>query len=105
MHQVPGGLRLLDLVIAGACFSLFYLHTGDLALGIGVQTGALLSGGPLLAWFTVEKSFPGLLGTIHGYGFPTVIMAYGLILGWLWCRTESAGQDWFEGRPGATRSS
>lgn len=90
MHQLPGGLRALDLAIAGAVFGLLYLQTGDLALGTGVHFGALYAGGVVFATtdagpavFTVAGSLPGALGVVGQYGFPRVVLAYVLLLGWL----------------------
>ena len=90
MHQLPGGLRALDLAIAGAVFGLLYLQTGDLALGTGVHFGALYAGGVVFATtdtgpavFTVAGSLPGALGVVAQHGFPRVVLAYVLLLGWL----------------------
>lgn len=90
MHGLPGGLRALDLAVAGGVFGLLYLHTGDLALGTGVHFGALYGGN----FFDVTGSLLGVLGTVGGYGFPRMVVAYLLLLAWLklW-RGEVALQD------------
>ena len=93
MHSFPGGLRAVDLAIAGAVFGLVYLHTSDLAVGIGMHFGALYGGGVVFSSatsaangatiFAVEGRMPGLLGTLGQYGFPKLLVAYVLVLGWL----------------------
>jgi hypothetical protein len=91
MHQLPSGLRLLDLAIAGAVFGLLYLQTGDLALGSGVHFGALYAGGVVFATatnagpavFRVAGPQSDVLGVLGQYGFPRVVLAYLLLLGWL----------------------
>lgn len=99
MHQLPSGLRVLDLAIAGAVFGLLYLQTGDLALGTGVHFGALYAGGVVFASaanagagpavFSVSGSLPGILGVLGQYGFPRVVLAYFVLLGWLRWRRGS----------------
>lgn len=93
MHDVTSGLRLLDLAIVGTLFGLLFLHTGELALGIGAHFGALYvpsvvfasasraSDGPAL--FEVAGSLPGGLGTVGQVGFPRLILAYLLLVAWL----------------------
>lgn len=101
MHDVPTGLRLLDLVVAGGVFGLLYVHTGELALGIGTHLGALYggsvlftstvgaAGGPVV--FQVTGSLPGVLGVVDEYGFPKMVVAYLVLVGWLkWRRGELA---------------
>ena len=91
MHHLPSGLRVLDLAVAGGVFGLLYLQTGDLALGTGLHVGALYAGGVVFAApstagpavFTVAGSLPGALGVVSQYGFPRVVLAYLLLLGWL----------------------
>lgn len=109
MHQLPSGLRVLDLAIAGAVFGLLYFQTGDLALGTGVHFGALYAGGVVFASaanagagpavFEVAGSLPGVLGVIGQYGFPRVVLAYLLLLAWLRWRRGSVG---LEGRLAVT---
>lgn len=99
IHGVTTGLRLLDLAVAGGIFALLYVHTGELALGIGVHLGALYGGSVLFApaaraaggpvAFEVSGSLPGLLGVVDQYGFPKLVVAYLLLTGWLaWRRGE-----------------
>ncbi len=93
MHGVPTGLRLLDLAVAGAVFGLLYAHTGELALGIGAHLGALYGGNVLFsstagaaagpAVFQVTGSLPGVLGVVDAYGFPKMVVAYLVLVGWL----------------------
>lgn len=76
-------LRAVDLVVAGTVFSLLYLHTGRLALGIGAHFGALYGGIVVSALVETSGSLPGVLGVAGQYGSPKVLMAYLLLLGWL----------------------
>lgn len=103
MHGFPGGLRFLDLAVAGAIFGLLYLHTGELALGIGTHFGALYAGGVLFAptsspangptVFQVAGSPPGILGIVDQYGFPKMAVAYVLVVAWVkWRRGEVSVQ-------------
>ena len=96
MHEFVFGLRILDLAVAGGIFGLLYLQTGDLALGTGAHFGALYVGNVLfrsagsaadgLIVFEVSGSLPGVLGTINQYGFPKMVVAYLVLLAWLWWR-------------------
>lgn len=92
MHQVTGGLRVLDLAVVGLVFGLVSAHTGELAVGIGMHLGVFLadqvvfvaaaaaSDSPTV--FAVTQSLPAPLGVL-GYGFPKVVLAYGLVAGYL----------------------
>lgn len=96
MHDVNTGLRLLDLAIVGTLFGLLFLHTGELALGIGAHFGALYvpsvvfasasrsTDGPAL--FEVAGTLPGGLGTVGQVGFPRLVLAYLVLVAWLWWR-------------------
>lgn len=108
MHQLPGGLRALDLALAGTVFGLLYHQTGDLAVGTGVHFGALYAGGIVFATvpdagpalFTVAGSLSGTLGVIGHYGFPRVVLAYVLLLGWLRWRGTAALEERLASSPG-----
>lgn len=89
MHGVLTPLRVLDLAVAGGIFALLYLHTGELALGIGAHFGALYAGIVVSALVVVTGSPPGLLGVVDGYGFPKMVVAYVVVVAWLrWTRGE-----------------
>lgn len=91
MHGSTTPLRIFDLVVAGSVFALLYLHTGSLALGIGVHFGGLYVGIGLAALVRTTGSLPGVLGTVSQYGFPTVLIAYALLVGWLYWRHRELG--------------
>lgn len=90
IHQLGSGLRILDLTVVGLIYGLSYVHTGDLALGIGFHLGAFLLG-PLfvpaadtataLSVFGVTRTMPDAVATLNAYGFPKLLVAYGLVLG------------------------
>lgn len=89
MHGQAGPLRLLDLAVAGGIFGLLYLHTGELALGIGAHFGALSGGIVVSAVVGVTGSLSGVPGVLDQYGFPKMLVAYVAILAWLrWRRGE-----------------
>jgi len=89
MHGSLTPLRVLDLAVAGGIFGLLYLHTGELALGIGAHFGALYAGTLIFAVIRVTGSLSGILGAIDQYGFPKMVVAYLLVLVWLaWRREE-----------------
>jgi len=89
MHGQAGPLRLLDLAVAGGIFGLLYLHTGELALGIGAHFGALYGGIVVSAVVRVTGSLSGVPGVLDQYGFPKMVVAYVVILAWLrWRRGE-----------------
>lgn len=91
MHTLTPGLRAIDLALAGAAFGLVYLHTGHLALGIGMHFGALYAGSVLFvrnpdagpSVFAVAGRLPGVLGTVNQYGFPKLVVAYLVLAAWL----------------------
>lgn len=83
MHGQAGPLRLLDLAVAGGIFGMLYLHTGELALGIGAHFGALYSGIVVSALLRVTGSLSGVPGVLDQYGFPKMLVAYVAILAWL----------------------
>lgn len=83
MHGSTTPLRILDLAIAGGIFSLLYLHTGALGLGIGAHFGAFYAGTIVFAVFQVTGALSGVLGTVDQYGFPKMMAAYLVVLAWL----------------------
>ena len=89
MHGQAGPLRLLDLAVAGGVFGALYLHTGELALGIGAHFGALYGGVVVSAVVRVTGSLSGIPGVLDQYGFPKMLIAYVVIVAWLrWWRGE-----------------
>lgn len=83
MHGQAGPLRLLDLAVAGGVYGMLYLHTGELALGIGAHSGALYGGIVVSALVQVTGSLSGIPGVFDQYGFPKMLIAYVVILVWL----------------------
>lgn len=83
MHGEVTPLRALDLAVAGTIFGLLYLHTGELALGIGAHFGALYGGTLASAVFEENGSLSGLLGVLDQYGFSAMIIGYVMIIAWL----------------------
>lgn len=83
MHEVSTPIRTLDLAIAGIVFSLLYLHTGSVALGIGAHFGALYGGILMSAVFEISGSPAGILGTIDQFGFHLMVLAYLVVAGWI----------------------
>lgn len=89
MHGSMTALRIFDLAVAGSIFGLFYLHTGELGLGIGAHFGALYSGIVLSAVIQETGSAAGVLGVLDQYGFPTMMIAYVVVVAWLlWSQGE-----------------
>lgn len=89
MHGSMTPLRILDLAVVGGSFGLYYLHTGELGLGIGAHFGAFYSGTIVFAVIRVTGSLSGVLGRIDEYGFPKMVLAYLVLLAWLtWKRGE-----------------
>jgi len=83
MHGDLPPLRVLDLALAGGVFGLLALHSGDLGLGTGAHFGTFYSGTALFSVVGVTGSLPGVLGVIDGYGFPKMVLAYAVLVGWL----------------------
>lgn len=84
---------VLNLLVALGVFGLLYVHTGELALPIGVHTGvnyaghvlvgspSLVAEGPTI--LQVTKSLSGLLGSLSDGAIPQILMAYLLLLAWI----------------------
>jgi hypothetical protein len=99
VHQLRIDLRMLDLAVVGLIYGLLYVHTGELAFGIGLHLGVFVSGQALfvsapdaaesLSVFQVTESLPESLDVLGAYGFPKMAMAYVLVLAYLvWRRGE-----------------
>ena len=91
MHGEFGVLRAVDLVVAGCIFALLYLHTGELALGIGTHFGAFYAGIVVSAVAQTSGSLPGVLGVVNQYGFPKMVVAYVVVVAWLRWRQQAVG--------------
>jgi hypothetical protein len=89
MHQLALTLRMVDLAVVGLIYGLAYVHTGDLAAGIGLHLGIFFADQVLfvagssavetLAVFQVTQSLPAPLAVLGIYGFPKMIIAYCLV--------------------------
>lgn len=87
----PG--QVVNLLLVLGLYGLLYVQTGELALPIGVHTGVNYARGGLFIhpWFGsyqpsvfhVTTSLPGSLGHLSGRAIPQLLIAYGLLLGWL----------------------
>lgn len=93
MHGEMTALRAVDLAVAGGIFALLALHTGDLAVGIGAHFGSLFAGTLLSAVVETTGSLSGVLGDFTRYGFPTMVVAYLLVVAWLRWRRGTVGVD------------
>jgi len=91
MHGELSALRAVDLAVAGTVFALLYLHTGELAFGIGAHFGGLYAGIVLSALVRTTGSLPGVLGTVNRYGFPKMVVAYVVVVAWLAWRQRAVG--------------
>lgn len=92
-HRPPTPERALNLLLALGVFGLLYVHSGELALPIGVHAGvnfagnALVASGPAAgdasAVFVVTRSLTGIAGSLSAGAIPQILVAYLLALGWL----------------------
>jgi len=82
-HGEMTALRALDLAVVGGIFGLLYLHTGELALGIGAHFGALYSDIVVGSILQVTGSPSGLSGVLDQHGLLTMPVAYVVLVGWL----------------------
>lgn len=92
-HRPPTVEEALVMVAGLGIFGLLYVHTGELALSIGVHTGANYAGkvlfvapslaGGRLSVFQSSIEVSGFLGTLAGGAIPQLVVAYLLLLGWL----------------------
>lgn len=92
-HRPSTGGRVLNLLLALGIFGLLYVHTGELALPIGVHTGVNYAGQSLFASpsvaanrpavFEVTNTLQGLAGSLNDGAIPQLLLAYLLLLGWL----------------------
>lgn len=94
IHGTPTMLDFLGTLAGGAVFGLLYVHTGDLALTIGVHWGSSYAAGSLFQRASVAEQSVSLfqvteLGPLaKGMGVPMVLYPatyLGLVV-WLWWR-------------------
>lgn len=83
MHGDATPLRVVDLAVVGGISALFSLHSGEVALGLGAQSGALCAGPVVSAVVRVTSSPAGVLGALDPYGFPKLVVAYPVVVAWL----------------------
>lgn len=93
IHNPSAPGQVASLVLGLAMYGLLYVHTGELALSIGVHTGVNYTGGVLIAssavvgqsvaLFDVSNSLTGLLGNLGELAIPQILIAYVVVLGWL----------------------
>lgn len=99
IHGETRPRHMFDLLVAGAVFGALYVHTGSLALPIGAHLSANFVGGRVfvpvsaagdrVAVFAVSGGFPGF--DLLNMGFPKVLLAYLVLLGWLQWRHGGVG--------------
>lgn len=92
-HRPPTVEEALVMVAGLGIFGLLYVHTGELALSIGVHTGVNYAGkalfvapslaGGRLSVFQANIEVSGFLGTLAGGAIPQLVVAYLLLIGWL----------------------
>lgn len=102
-HRPATVARTLNLLLALGVFGLVYVHTGELALSVGMHTGVNYAGQALFvpaavaagrpAVFTVTNSLTGLAGSLNGGAIPQLLVAYLLLLGWLRARRGEVSID------------
>lgn len=91
IHDTPTALDAVATAVGGAVFGLLYVHTGELALTIGVHWGASYAAGTLFASpalardatvvFEVSRALPGEVGGAARLLLYAV--TYLVLLGWL----------------------
>lgn len=112
IHNPSAPGQVVTLVIGLALYGLLYVHTGELALPIGVHTGVNYTGGVLItspalggestSLVDVSNSLTGILGSISDLAVPQILIAYILLLGWIKVRRGAVGIEtglavWNEG--------
>jgi membrane protease YdiL (CAAX protease family) len=100
IHGPTRAAGVVNLVVGGVVFGLLYLHTGELALTIGAHLGNNLvanhvfvraeQAGDVLSLFAVTGGVPGP-AILSELAFPRMVMAYVLLLGWVWLRRGEVG--------------
>lgn len=101
VHGVPGPLDFLSHVVGGAVFGLLYVHTGELALPLGVHWGSSWAAGMVFASpeqaamfpsvFEVTTTWSGATGLLISN--PLYVTTYLVLAGWLYWRRGSLSID------------
>jgi len=91
IHGTPTLVDAVSTAVGGAVFGLLYVHTGELALTIGVHWGSSYAAGTIFASpsaadatpsvFEVTTSLPGIVGSVNTVGL--YLATYLLLVGWL----------------------
>lgn len=112
IHNPSAPAQVVTLVIGLALYGLLYVHTGELALPIGVHTGVNYTGGVLItspalggesaSLVDVSDSLTGTLGSLSDSAVPQILIAYIMLLGWIKVRRGEVGIEtglavWTEG--------
>lgn len=97
IHGLEGPVDVLAHLVGGAVFGALYVHTGELALTLGVHWGSSWAAGNLFAGPAVANQFPSLFEVttlqagIRGLwvSIPLYLVTYMLLVGWLrWRRGD-----------------
>lgn len=112
IHNPSAPGQVVTLLIGLALYGLLYVHTGELALPIGVHTGVNYTGGVLISSPTlggesaslvdVSNTLSGILGSLNDSAVPQILIAYILLLGWIKFKRGHVGIEtglvvWTEG--------
>lgn len=99
VHGVPGPLDFAAHVVGGAVFGALYVHTGELALPLGVHWGSSWASGMVFASPAQTAQFPSVFEVTNALpgttGLAVTLVLYPLtylvLVGWLrWRRGEVA---------------
>jgi hypothetical protein len=103
IHNPSAPGQAVHLVLGLGIYGVLYVHTGELALPIGVHTGVNYAAGVLIispafgeqsaSLFDVTNSLTGVLGGLNDAAVPQILIAYGLLLGWLKLRRGEVGVE------------
>lgn len=99
IHGTPTMLDLVGTALSGGVYGLLYVHTGELALTIGVHAGGSFVVSSLFtpqaraeafpSIFELTKAFPEV-GVVIGRAGP-VLVTYLVLVGWLWLYRGDVG--------------
>lgn len=113
IHGLPGPFDVFAHLVGGAVFGALYVHTGNLALTIGVHWGSSYAAGTVFASaamaqrgasvFRVTETLPGIRGLL--ISVPLYLVTYLVLVGWIrWHRggvsVETELATWTERRGG-----
>lgn len=97
IHGLEGPVDVLAHAVGGAVFGALYVHTGELALTLGVHWGSSWAAGNLFAGPAMANQFPSLFevttlqADIRGLwvSIPLYLITYIVLIGWLrWRRGD-----------------